>query len=156
MADRSYVHLTVPAWAVPLVEALDDSHESYDESTIGTSVAWFGYAEVPGGQLELLPILEEAGVPYNQQYDAGIEYGPGVDMSRPDREEFNWESSTFANMVVEIASGGTPLLEGIAWLQRLREAWPRPLTEYTTPPPQFQPVLDRVRAENAAHKASPE
>lgn len=75
MSDRTYVILTVPTEYTEQVKTLAKSIEDVFDQMNGRTD--FHFTEVNYGELEFLPALKEAGIPYSSNWERGDEYGPG-------------------------------------------------------------------------------
>ena len=79
MGDRTYVTLTIPSaladLALPLLDAYDDSGED-------SGNRYFTFLAVNYGELDFLPQLMEAGIPFNSEWASGNEYGAGCKSCR--------------------------------------------------------------------------
>jgi len=80
MGDRTYVRLCVPTeykeLVLSLIEAAPDDEWGDEE------LVTFGFVEVNYGELNDLPKLQHAGIPYDQEWDAGGSYGAGTQHCR--------------------------------------------------------------------------
>lgn len=82
MGDRTYVTLYVNKEHAQIVSTLVEAEV---EDTVGVAsgeMAYFGFDDVNYGELEELPRLQEKGIAYDSHWEAGDEYGPGVEYCR--------------------------------------------------------------------------
>ena len=84
MGDRTYVSLYVP------IELAEEARNIIDKSEEGPAadegeareLAFFGFEQVNYGELHFLPDLKEAGIAYDGEWQAGSDYGSGVESLR--------------------------------------------------------------------------
>ena len=75
MGDRTYVTLTVPLECRAQVETITDEYQYVDVQADNTLA--FHFEEVNYGELDCLPKLVQAGIPFTNRWEAGSNYGPG-------------------------------------------------------------------------------
>lgn len=81
-SDRSYVTLQVLAAHKEQAEELFDGDTSEEDYPIDGDLHVFTFSEVIRGDLDFLPALAEAGIPYDSTWDAGNGYSEGSDYCR--------------------------------------------------------------------------
>ena len=81
MSDRSYVTLQILAVHKEQAEKLFDG-ENAEEEYSQDDLHCFGFSEMQGGNLDFLAELVKVGIPYDNIWDAGIEYGSGATYCR--------------------------------------------------------------------------
>ena len=75
MGDRTYVFLTVPLACREQVEAITEEYQHVDVQDKDLVV--FHFDEVNFGELDCLPQLTQAGIPFTNRWAAGSNYGTG-------------------------------------------------------------------------------
>lgn len=83
MGDRTHVTLIVPTELAEEAKAIIDATkvDAYQDEPYG-SVTHFYFDEVNYGDLPFLGVLQDAGIPYNSEWESGDEYGPGKETLR--------------------------------------------------------------------------
>lgn len=80
MGDRTHVILTVLTKHAGQVRAMKAGH--YDEVDIGNDLTQFMFEEVNYADLEIEKDLRDARIPYDKDWEAGCEFGAGVESFR--------------------------------------------------------------------------
>lgn len=80
MGDQTTVTLKVPNQYKDIIKELDGS---FDEEFSGANnTHLFIYADVNYGELDILYSLKSRGIPYDNSWEAGWQYGPGTTSCR--------------------------------------------------------------------------
>ena len=83
MGDRTSVTLQVLlVHAADVENILLEVNDSSEHNFKDERFHYYNFYEVNYGDLDFLPLLVEAGIAYNSQWDSGSEYGPGCEYCR--------------------------------------------------------------------------
>ena len=104
MSDRTYVHVTYPKWADPIVRPiLLKERAGRDDDTCDEKLVYIGDSGCDGGCHPLEDALQQFCIPYDTHWDSGCDYDPGDKTVRYDEKGGLLEFEVFDGGLTEVA-----------------------------------------------------